>query len=52
MNTDPFYRNNRMTALLEYSLNRFDTYDDFEKEFPEEFLDADTRIGDYLAHLL
>ncbi len=52
MNREPFYRNNRKTALLEYSLNYFETYDDFEKEFPEEFLDADTRIGDYLSELL
>lgn len=52
MNREPFYRNNKMTALLEFSLNRFDTYEAFEDEFPDELLDADTRIGDYLAHLL
>lgn len=52
MKQEPFYRNNRMTAPLEFFLDRCSTYDEFEKKCSDEFLDEDTRIGDYLGDLL
>ena len=47
-----FYHNSRTSILLEYDLNRCESFDDFEKRYPEEFLDNDTQIGDYLSDLL
>ena len=52
MKQDSFYRNNRMTVSLEHFLDRYSTYDEFEKRYSDEFLDEDTRIGDYLGDLL
>lgn len=52
MKQEPFYRNNRMTVSLEHFLDRYSTYDEFEKRYSDEFLDEDTRIGDYLGDLL
>lgn len=52
MNKDLFYRNNRMTANLEWFIKDCDTFEEFENKFSDEFLDADTRIGDYLGDLL
>lgn len=49
---DSFYINNHMTAPLEGFLRQFDSYDDFEKQFSEEFLNEDARIGRYLGDLL
>ena len=49
---DFFYINNHMTAPLEGFLRQFDSYDDFEKQFSEEFLNEDARIGRYLGDLL
>ena len=49
---DVFYRNNRMTASLEHFIDRCETLEDLEKQFPEEFLKEDTQIGDYLEKLL
>ena len=49
---DSFYINNHMTAPLEGFLREFDSYDDFEKHFSEEFLNEDARIGRYLGDLL
>ena len=52
MQQEPFYRNNHMTMTLELSLDGCDSFDDFEKRYPEEFLNEDTQIGNYLADLL
>ena len=41
-----------MTAPLKGFLRQFDNYDDFEKQFSEEFLNEDARIGRYLGDLL
>ena len=49
---DFFYINNHMTVPLEGFLREFDSYDDFEKHFSEEFLNEDARIGRYLGDLL
>ncbi len=49
---DYFYINNHMTAPLESFLKSFDTFEDFEKQFSEEFLAEDGRIGRYLENLL
>ena len=49
---ESFYINNHMTAPLESVLKRFDTYEDFEKQFSDEFLSEDSRIGRYLENLL
>lgn len=52
MTPDTFYINNHRTAPLEYFLKKCDTYEDFEKQCSEEFLQEDGRIGNYLADLL
>ena len=44
---DFFYINNRMTAPLEVFLREFDSYDDFEKHFSEEFLNEDDLLYKY-----
>ena len=52
MREDVFYRNNKRTAPLEYYISRYDSYEAFEKEFSDEFLNEDSRIGNYLWDLL
>ena len=52
MREDVFYRSNKMTAPLEYYIRNFDSYEAFEKEFSDEFLNEDSRIGNYLWDLL
>ena len=52
MQKDTFYRNNKMTVLLEYSFQDCSTFEDFERRFSDELLNEDTRVGDYLANLL
>ena len=52
MSDDAFYRNNKMTVSLEYFIKKINSYDEFEKEYSEEFLDEDSRVGNYLADLL
>lgn len=49
---DTFYINNKMSASLEYYIEHCNTYDEFEKEYSDEFLDEDVRIGNYLEELL
>ena len=50
---DYFYANKKIQSLkLEYLLNGCETYDEFEKNFPEELLNEDSRVGDYLRELL
>ena len=41
-----------MTAPLESFLKRFDTYEDFEKNFSDEMLGEDGRVGMFLENLL
>lgn len=52
MEENVFYRNNRMSIRLEHCIDRYDTFEEFEKQFSEEFLNADNQVGDYLADLL
>ena len=48
----PFYRSNKMTASLEYYIHGCNTFEDFEKAFPDEFLNDDVQVGYYLDSLL
>ena len=52
MQNEFFFRNNRTSVVLEASLPKYDSLEDFEKDFPDEFLKDDSRIGDYLLMLL
>ena len=52
MREDVFYRNNKMTGPLEYYISNCDSYEEFEKKFSDEFLNEDSRIGNYLWDLL
>ena len=47
-----FFHNNKTTVTLEASLPKYDTLEDFEKDFPDEFLKDDSRVGNYLRALL
>ena len=47
-----FFRNNKTTVILESSLPKYDSLEDFEKDFPTEFLKDDSKTGDYLRKLL
>lgn len=47
-----FFRNNRMTISLEAYIDQYDSFDAFEKQFSEELLNEDTRVGDYIMELL
>ena len=52
MQDEFFFLNNRMSVVLEASLPKYDSLEDFEKDFPDEFLKDDSRVGDYLRDLL
>ena len=53
MRPDFFYDNHKLgTMKLEHHLSKFDSFDEFEKKFPQEFLNADCRAGDYLSDLI
>ena len=52
MQRELFFHNKNMSITLEASLPRYDSLEDFEKDFPEEFLKDDSRVGDYLRELL
>ena len=52
MRGETFYINNKMTVNLERCIDTIDTFEDFEKEFSDEFLDEDARVGNYLEQLL
>lgn len=52
MSQQPFYKSNKMTAPLEHYILRYDSLEEFEKHFPQEFLNDDDQIGNYLQYLL
>ena len=52
MQKEYFYINNHMTARLEFFISQIDSLEEFEHEFPPEFLDDDDHIGNYLGDLL
>ena len=52
MQDEFFFLNNRMSVVLEASLPKYDSLEDFEKDYPDEFLKDDSRVGDYLRDLL
>ena len=47
-----FFISNKMTATLEHFIESIDSWDEFERRFPQEFLDKDTHVADYLEYLL
>ena len=52
MRPDSFYNGYKTgTMMLEDCLGRFESFDEFEKKFPQEFLNDDFRVGDYLYEL-
>ena len=52
MRPDFFYDSHKLgTMKLEHYLSKFNSFDEFEKQFPQEFLDDDCRVGDYLRTL-
>ena len=52
MKEEVFYRNNRMTASLEQFINKYKSFEEFEREWSDELLNEDTRVGSYLNTLL
>ena len=52
MRQDSFYISNHMTVNLEMFLSSIDTLEELERRFPQELLDEDAHVGNYLADLL
>lgn len=51
MQRDFFFHNNT-SMRLEYYLQNCESFEDFEKKFPDDFLKEDRRVGNYLSSLL
>ncbi len=49
---EPFYRSKYQTVNLEYFIEKCDTYEDFERQFSDDLLSENIRIGQYLDSLL
>ncbi len=49
---EPFYVNNHKTVSLERFINKYKSFEEFEKDWSDELLNEDARIGDYLNSLL
>ena len=52
MSHDPFYVGEYESIKLESCLDGCKTFEEFESRFPEEFLNEDRRVGNYLQQLL
>ena len=52
MGKDFFFRSKNTSIILEGSLPQYDSLEDFEKDFPDDFLKEDSKTGDYLLYLL
>lgn len=53
MEKEFFYSNKKVESIkLEYLVERYKTFEEFEKAYPDELLREDSRVGDYLAELL
>ena len=52
MQKECFYQNTRSSLGLIMDLGRFESFDEFESCYSEQFLNDDTQIGDYLRELL
>lgn len=52
MSKELFYCSNKTSVTMESLIKNFSSYEDFESEFSDEFLNDDSRIGNYLADLL
>ena len=52
MQRELFFHNKNMSITLEASLPMYDSLEDFEKAFPKDLLDDDSKTGDYLRELL
>lgn len=49
---EPFYVSNHMTVSLEHFINKYNSFEEFEKDWSDELLNEDARIGNYLDSLL
>lgn len=52
MQEEPFYTNNTMTPRLEELIRSISTFEEFERQFSDEFLADDDRVGNYLKELV
>ena len=52
MKRDSFYVNNGLSIPMEEMIEEIDTFEEFDKRFSSEFLNADSQIGNYLEQLL
>lgn len=52
MSQDTFYKSNKMTDPLEYYLQECNTLKEFEERYPDEFLEEDSRVGNYLEDII
>ena len=52
MYKDSFYINNKRSIPLESELKKYNSFDEFEKDFSDEFLNDDCRLGNYLDELI
>lgn len=53
MRPDFFYDSHKLgTMKLEHYLSKFNSFDEFEQKFSDEFLNDDCRVGDFLSDLL
>ena len=53
MRDEYFYSNRKVESIkLEYCIESCKTFEEFSKSFSDEFLNDDTRVGDYLDDLL
>ena len=52
MSRELFYQSSKTSMQLQGHLERFHSFDEFEKVFSQDMLNDDRRVGDYLAKLL
>ncbi len=52
MKQEFFYQNHKTSIQLEDCLKGCHSFEEFEKKVSDEFLNEDTRVGDYLSDLL
>lgn len=47
-----FFKHKYPTISIEHAVDRFDTFEEFEKFFTDDLMDENLLLGDYLYHLL
>ena len=52
MSRELFYQSSKTSMQLQGHLERFHSFDEFEKVFSQDMLNDDRQVGDYLAKLL